>query len=619
MSAGSLRLGRYLPEAMLGQGSATVTYRARSFEPQSSNQAQVFTVKVLRQEASDPDLEARFVGAARVLQWSSLPGTAQVVEISESPGPVFAAFEFKEGVNLRQLRAQAVPTGGQLDARVVGLVGRKLAERLAPLHVQPDGPRQHGGLSPGNVLIRPAGDMVLLDCGLGEALRGESGWPSESWHYASPEQLRGDPAGRASDLYALGALMYFLCYGRPPFAATSPVELEARIAQGPPSFDGLHPSVANVITRLLSYAPKDRHRSASEVIRQISVALLSANAGVTFATPGPLTAPVVAHTGGAVSPTPEPHDMGQALSLDTAATSTAVLADGGFGDNADGEDGDAGEVRPFVFVPKGRGAGPQERVGISADDPDVGAVFDDDDEEDDIEVAADGTVKRRRRRRAIRLLEWTKSAFARKIFRYAWVPVAVVLVVAAVEGYFFAKSWRQVREQSRQKDEAMAAERARLEAVKPKLTDVPATPLGHLILKVVPAGATVWLDGKEVGSTPSTILTTPGAHRLVVTAPGYRMLRDVVDTTQGILFEREMVPAIFPLTGSVGLNVACTTEGKYPVFIDGKEIGALCPIAGVRLDPGKHMVGVFVVPENRIWTLDREIVAEHPHRVQFNY
>ena len=138
------------------------------------------------------------------------------------------------------------------------------------------------------------------------------------------------------------------------------------------------------------------------------------------------------------------------------------------------------------------------------------------------------------------------------------------------------------------------------------------------MLKVSPAGATVQLDGKEVGSTPSTILTPPAVHRLVITASGYRMLRDVIDTSKGALFEREMVPAIFPLTGSVGRNVACTTEGKYPVFIDGKEIGALCPISGVRLDPGKHMVGVFVIQENSIWTLDREIIVENPHRVQFN-
>jgi hypothetical protein len=282
---------------------------------------------------------------------------------------------------------------------------------------------------------------------------------------------------------------------------------------------------------------------------------------------------------------------------------------------------DTADLRPFVFVPRGDlpSWSAAMRGSIAPDDPDVGAVFDEDDEEDEIEVAPDGTVKRRRRRRAIRLLAWTKSAFARKIFRYAWVPVAVVLVMGVVEGYFFVQSWRMAREQSRQRDAAFTAERSRVESAIPRLAKAPAIPTGHLVLKVSPAGAVIWLDGQEVGSTPSTLLTQPGVHRLVIAAPGYRMLRDVVDTRTGMLIEREMVPAIFPHTGSVGVNVACTTEGKYPVFIDGKEIGALCPISGVRLDPGKHMVGVFVIPENRIWTLDREIVAEHPHRVQFNY
>jgi serine/threonine-protein kinase len=606
MSAAGLRLGRYLPEALLGQGSVTLTYRARALEPLSAVDAQVFTLKVVRQGSSHPDVASRFVDAARALQWASLPGTAKVVEIGESHGSVFAAYEFKEGVNLCQLRAQAVAKDSLMDARVVGLVGRKLAERLSPLHAQPDGPRKHGGLSPGNVLIRPVGEILLLDYGLSEALRFEASWPSESWRYAAPEQLRGKPGDQSSDLYTLGALMHFLCYGRPPFEADSPEALEASIAQGPPGLDGLHPSVAGVLRKLLSYAPANRPKSAADAARQISVALLSANAGVNFVTPVPISIQTDLQSAGE----PAPRSSAEDAEKDAAP---AVATD---------ED-DAGDeaARPFVFVSKGDQAGAHGgvRVGISADDPDVGAIFDDDDEEDEIEVAADGTVKRRRRRRAIRLLAWTKSAFARKIFRYAWVPIAVVLAVGAVGGYFFAESWRQARAQSRQKDEAMAAEQARLEAAKPKLLERPAIPAGHLVLKVTPAGATVWLDGKEVGSTPSTILTTPGAHRLVITASGYRMLRDVIDTRKGTLFEREMVPAIFPLTGSVGLNVACTTEGKFPVFIDGKEIGSLCPISGVRLDPGKHMVGLFVIPENRIWTLDREIIAERPHRVQFNY
>jgi len=581
MTTGYARLGRYQPESLLGQGRVTETLLARTVDPLPAVYGRTFALKVLRQEADCRELATRFIDAARTLQWMSLPGTASVVEIGEGPGPVFAAFEFKEGVDLCQLRSQAVPAGGQMDARLVGLIGRKLAERLGPLHAQPDGPRVHGGLSPGNVLVRPSGEVLLLDCGLAEALRSKQAM-TDHWHYLAPEQLRGEAAGRAADLYALGALMYFLCYGRPPFAAATPKQLEARIAEGPPAFDGLHPAVANSVARMLAYAAAARPKSASEVARQISVALLSANAGGAFATPTPATTPL--------GPPPEP------------------------------------DIRPFVLVsPENAPVLPQgtmmaqDRVGISADDPDVGVVYDDDDEDDEIEVLPDGTVKRRRRRRAIRLLAWTKSAFARKIFRYAWVPGAVFLLAVVVEGFFFAQSWRAARGESQRRDQALAIEQARLEAAKPKLAPAPVVPSGHLVLKVAPSGAVVWLDGIERGTAPSTILTTPGAHRLVITAPGYRMLRDVVETTHGVLFEREMVPAVFPLTGSVGLNVACTTEGKYPVFVDGKEIGALCPIAGVRLDPGKHMVGVFVIPENRIWTLDREIVADRPHRVQFNY
>jgi hypothetical protein len=605
MSAGFTRLGRYLPEALLGQSSATETYRARALEPLPAALAQDFTLKVLRQEYDHGESASRFIAAVRVLQWTSLPGTAKVVEIGEPPGPIFAAFEFKEGVNLCQLRAQSVPEGNQMDTRLVGLVGRKLAERLSPLHAQPDGPRKHGCLSPGNVLIRPTGEILLLDCGISEALRSLAEWPSESWRYASPEQLRGEPAGQASDLYALGALMYFLGYGQAPFSADTPEELEARISHGPPALPGLHPAVAAIIARLLSYSATERPKSPSEVIRQISVALLSANAGVNFVTPAPLSDRLVAQASPKASGLPAPVEAEQAAVLEAQADADTSFA----------------EVNPYRSVPQGGAAALSAGVrgSISADDPDVGVVYDDDDEEYEIEVAPEGTVKRRRRRRAIRLLAWSKSAFARKIFRYAWVPAAAVLAVAVVEGYFFAQSWHKARAQSQEKDVVLAAEQARREVLMPKLSKTPSLPPGHLTLKVNPPGAAVWLDGQEVGSTPSTILTQPGAHRLVIAAPGYRMLRDVVDTSKGALFEREMAPAVFPQTGSVGLNVACTTEGKYPVFIDGKEIGALCPIAGVRLDPGKHMVGVFVIPENRIWTLDREIIAEHPHRVQFNY
>lgn len=589
MSTEVLRIGRYSPLALLGEGRLLATFRARADDGDAAAASPAFILKVLRHELCGPTVVARFLDTVRRLRVTSLSGLSSPVEVGEGPGPVFAAFVFNEGVNLAQLRAQAAAPGALMDVRLAGLLGRKVAERLSPLHAQSDGPRVHGALSPGNVLVRPNGDVLLLDCSLGEALRTGATWPSESWRYAAPEQLAGGPAEQASDLYALGALLYFLCLGRPPFGdATSPPELLARIAKGTPDFSGLHPALAGCIGRLLAYEPGARPRTAGEVMRQISVALITARAGVTRVA--------------AEAPAP-------AAPIEAAEPALAVEE----ASPASGEDDDGAVFAAFARTASALAA----RGAIAADDPDVGVVYDDEDD-DEVEVGPDGKVKRRRRR-AIRLLAWTKSELAKTLFRYAWVPLLVGLFVGGVEGYLFLRSWRQARLESQRRDAELAAERARLEAAKPKRAKGTQLPPGHLVVKINPSGAVVWIDGSEAGTAPSTMLTQPGAHRIVITAPGYHMLRDVVDTSRGAVIERDLAPAVFPLTGAVGVNVACTTEGKYPVFVDGREIGALCPIAGIRLDPGKHMVGIFVIPQNRVWSVDREIVPERPHRVQFNY
>jgi serine/threonine protein kinase len=593
------RIGRYFPFAVLGQKPLLETLRARTAAGEPSAPSG-FVLKVLRKEMCKPAQISRFLDVARMLRWTSLPGLPSLVDIGEGPGPIFAAFEFNEGVNLSQLRAQAALPQGCLDIRLVGLVGRKLAERLGPLHSQPDGPRVHGALSPGNVLVRPSGDVLLLDCGLAESLGGAGIGMGESWRFAAPEQLRGGEAEQASDLYAMGALLYFLYYGKPPFEAETPAALLARIKEGPPDFHGLHPAMAACLARMLSLEATARPKSAGEVMRQLSVALLSAQAGMALAAPA---APATAE----VAPTPVPESLPDSEEEPTVP----ILPVWRPSLPETGENLDQEEQEPAVAA--------NRRGAISADDPDVGVVYDDDDDEEEIIVAEDGTVKRRRRRRGIRLLAWTKSEFARKIFRYAWVPALAALIVGVLEGFLFVQSWRAARAESQRRDEAMAAERARLEALKPKLEKVAELPAGHLVLKISPPGATVWIDGKEAGSAPNTMLTTPGPHRVVIAASGYRMLRDVVDTSHGAIVERELAPAVFPISGAVGVNVACTSEGKYPVFVDGREIGAFCPIAGIRLDPGRHTVGIFVIPQNRIFSVDRDLVVGKPHQVQFSY
>lgn len=143
---------------------------------------------------------------------------------------------------------------------------------------------------------------------------------------------------------------------------------------------------------------------------------------------------------------------------------------------------------------------------------------------------------------------------------------------------------------------------------------------GQLTIVTTPRGATVWVDGKERGRTPLTTQTTPGAHRIVIVKPGFKMLREVTDTSEGLTIKRTLPPANINFGGTVALKVECKTEGKYPVFIDGKDTGLLCPIDSLKIPEGNRLVGLYVIPENKIWSFEREVVrGTKAHRVVFSY
>jgi hypothetical protein len=626
MTTRVLRLGRFQTEALLGEGGNTETYRARLADVKPGVDERRFVVTLLRNERgrADAQLAARFVETARRLAGLDLSGFVRVVELCEGPGQIYAACEFKAGVNLAQLRSQAAPRGF-MDPRLVGLLGRKIAERVAPLHARTQAPRVHGGLNPGNVLVSPDGEVFLLDCGLAEAVRPRGDAFISRWFFAAPEQLAGSATVPASDLYSIGALIFFLFTGTPPFAAQTSDGLRDKIAAGVPALPRMPPWLHAVMAKLLSSDAGLRPRSAAEVARQISAAMLAAEAGpMAAAARAPASAlgsPVV-QGAGAESVVPFALDEGITEDERPRAAARAV---------AD-PPSDAEPIVPFSLEtspPEDAGAGdaaqPDGQQGelseISADDPEVGAVYDDDDDvQEHVEVGADGKVKRRRRRR-LRIPVWYRSALARKMSRMALIPLVGLLLVAAVAGVFFYRQWVATRVETERGSAQLVAEAARRAAeLRPPRPPAPAPmPAGQLAVKTTPAGATVWLDGVQKEKTPLTLVTTPDSHRLVVTLPGYRMLRDVVDTSKGVLWEREMLVAPRLDGGRVPLTVTCATEARYPVFVDGRDSGELCPASDLRIEPGRHSIGVFVIPQNRIWTFDREVQLGRPHRVQFNY
>jgi serine/threonine protein kinase len=143
---------------------------------------------------------------------------------------------------------------------------------------------------------------------------------------------------------------------------------------------------------------------------------------------------------------------------------------------------------------------------------------------------------------------------------------------------------------------------------------------GELSIITTPRGATIWVDGQEKGKTPLTVQTAPGTHRIVIVKPGFKMLREVTDTNEGLTIKRTLPPANINFGGNVVLKVECKTAGKYPVFIDGKDTGLLCPIEALKVPDGNRLIGLYVIPDNKIWSFEREVTAASKvHRVVFSY
>jgi serine/threonine protein kinase len=132
----------------------------------------------------------------------------------------------------------------------------------------------HRDIKPSNVLVTAARRAILVDFGLAKSMHDDQitdhGRVVGTYRYMSPEQARGEPLDRRSDLYALGVTLYELLAGRAPFTFSNQYELlEAIVSREPPELSHINPRAPAVLCglthRLLSKDPRQRPSSAAEV------------------------------------------------------------------------------------------------------------------------------------------------------------------------------------------------------------------------------------------------------------------------------------------------------------------------------------------------------------------
>ncbi len=262
---------RYIDFELLGQGSATAVYKA--YDPRVKR---FVALKVA--ERLSPASAARLLKEARAQARLRDPHLCEIYEVGDIEGRPFIAMELIDGPELTEAAAAM-----SLRERVEALA--KVARAVDQLHLVG---LIHRDLKPANILVekRPQGwHPRLIDfgivheidtgdaCGAGATRTGQVlGTP----HYMAPEQAAGERGkiDRRTDVYGLGATLYELATGQPPFAGTTGMETLLKVLdeepKAPSALDpALHGELEAVIQKAMAKEPERRYASALELAHDL--------------------------------------------------------------------------------------------------------------------------------------------------------------------------------------------------------------------------------------------------------------------------------------------------------------------------------------------------------------
>ncbi len=189
-------------------------------------------------------------------------------------GDLFIAMAFHEGATLRD-RIGAAPGG--LPATEALHIARQIATGLAKAHERGI---LHRDIKPGNVIVDKDGVARIIDFGLAkssEATVTMDGSTKGTPLYMSPEQASGKPVDFRTDLWSLGAVLYEMLAGSPPFRGESQLQVLRAVVDGqPPALretrPGLSVEIEEIVARALQKDPAKRYQSAGDMARDLSVA-----------------------------------------------------------------------------------------------------------------------------------------------------------------------------------------------------------------------------------------------------------------------------------------------------------------------------------------------------------
>jgi len=271
------RIGRYEILAELGRGAMGAVYKAR--DPQIGRTVAIKTILTAGLSADElVQYKQRFYREAQTAGQVNHPGIITIHDIAEDEkGQPYLVMEFVDGVTLhRMLRPghsghlpERLPLDQSLD------LAAQVAEAMDFAHRQGV---VHRDIKPGNIMITAEGRAKIADFGIAKFTDAEAtrtttvlGTPA----YMAPEQLRGGNIDARSDIFSLGAMLYWIITGQKPFPGEDLTSVSFKVVYTDPAkpteiAPDLPKDLDTVISRCLAKNPGDRYQNAKELANDLA-------------------------------------------------------------------------------------------------------------------------------------------------------------------------------------------------------------------------------------------------------------------------------------------------------------------------------------------------------------